>query len=721
MIYLKRLIYSLSIIFILLASLLTFLFTTSPGLYTTIKLLSLFLPGKIHIQQGTGRLINHFSFSKLTYAIGGVQIQISQGSADWQLKTLLHRQLTITAAANTLLVHIKDSSHINMRMPKLPFNLQINKLTINHIRVQHINSIQHAHQLELQASLNNKQWVIHSLKSEIAHLRFNVKANGQVTPPYATSAILQFSPLKPLPYGVQGDIKLEGDIATLRWQGQFNGLVRGDIRGTLKNGFELQTDMNWSVAKWPISTSTTLASHQGHLTINGTLPNVIINANTHIETPVEAEWQITAQIKNKHTDINSTLHLPQSHLNTAITAKGTLYDTQHGKLIVTVNPGSYQLPKGSPIPTLFFKGGDLLVNLTPEALQATGVFTIDPQKTVNLALRIPKFHLTDITTKQAIDGKLNLHINSLDFLQGFSKAVENIHGQLQMNLTATGLLAKPTMKGELLLTNASLSIPKSGLTFSPIQARLQSNNNHWQAQGSITSIDHVITLKGQGDFSPQATGQLSIIGDNFTAIKTANYTINLSPQLAIHFNPTSFYITGNILVPSAQLKPLSFSNTVSLSEDVVFVSKEETTTNPFNISTDVQIKMGQDVALDVKGLRGFLDGAIRIKQLPQSPLNASGELTIRDGKYQAYGQDLVIDQGQLTFTGGLIDNPGIHIRAIRKFSNANSNIADTTQSLDFSAANLDTLPPTCHNRIFYPCFSWASQQAKPANQVANYS
>ena len=390
------------------------------------------------------------------------------------------------------------------------------------------------------------------------------------------------------------------------------------------------------------------------------------------------------------TDIDSTLNLPQTDLKTMLTAKGRLLDAEHGKLVISVLPGSYQLPTTSPIHTLPFKGGDLILNLTPKELLATGTLTIDPQKIIHIALHLPAFHFNQMITKQQrVDGSLNLQVNTLDFLQGFSRTAENIHGQLQMNLTAKGSLAKPNVQGELLLTNGSLSIPKSGLTFTPIQAKLISHDNHWQAEGSITSANQALTLKGQGDFYPQVTGQLNLMGDDFLAVKTPDYTVYLSPQLTMTFNPTSFGVSGSILVPSAKLKPIAFSNTVSLPEDVVFVNQDNTAKNPLNINTDIQIKMGENVALDVKGLRGFLDGAVRIQQSPQSTLNASGQLTIREGKYQAYGQDLIVDQGELTFAGGLIDNPAIHLRAIRKFSK--SDLANANQSLDFSAANIDTI------------------------------
>ena len=63
---------------------------------------------------------------------------------------------------------------------------------------------------------------------------------------------------------------------------------------------------------------------------------------------------------------------------------------------------------------------------------------------------------------------------------------------------------------------------------------------------------------------------------------------------------------------------------------------------------------------------------------------------MRDGTYRAYGQDLIVDQGELIFSGALTDSPGIHLRAIRKFSKSDSTFNNSNQLLDFSAANLDT-------------------------------
>ena len=44
----------------------------------------------------------------------------------------------------------------------------------------------------------------------------------------------------------------------------------------------------------------------------------------------------------------------------------------------------------------------------------------------------------------------------------------------------------------------------------------------------------------------------------------------------------------------------------------------------------------------------------------------TGEITIPEGRYRAYGQRLDVENGRLLFTGSPLDNPGLDIRAVRR-------------------------------------------------------
>ena len=109
--------------------------------------------------------------------------------------------------------------------------------------------------------------------------------------------------------------------------------------------------------------------------------------------------------------------------------------------------------------------------------------------------------------------------------------------------------------------------------------------------------------------------------------------------------------------------------------------------------------MGNDVTLNTKGLRGLLDGNLRIQQSPKSPLNTTGMLTIRDGTYLAYGQDLLIEQGQLIFHGTRLNNPELFIRAIRKFDETSTDASSSNHLFDFNASNLDSIALGAHTTV----------------------
>lgn len=425
---------------------------------------------------------------------------------------------------------------------------------------------------------------------------------------------------------------------------------------------------------------------EAHFGFKGNLSDFTLDAKTHIASPLTAEWQMNAHIKHQQARVKSTLDVAGERLKTLISANSTLRSSNDMLLDIIVSPGIYRLPKGSSISEIPFQGGNVHLLLNSNALNANGLFRIDAQKTIHLTAQVPQFHWDNIQD-QNLKGKLNLHINTLDFIQDPSNTIENLHGQLQLTIMATGKLAKPFIKGDLSLIEGSVSIPKSGLTFSPIQATVRSSQNLWQAQGTIVSNGQTLSLQGQGKFWPEIAGKINVQGNHFAVMKTDQYYIEVSPQLTLVGKQHGMDITGKILVPNAQIKPILFTDAVHLSDDVVFVDKQTTEPAiPYDIKTDVQIIMGDKVELNMKGLTGFLDGTIQVQQQPKNALNARGELTIRNGKYHAYGQDLSIEKGQLLFTGQL-ENPGLNIRAVRKFNNSTVDFSGSNKLLDFDASN----------------------------------
>ncbi len=266
-------------------------------------------------------------------------------------------------------------------------------------------------------------------------------------------------------------------------------------------------------------------------------------------------------------------------------------------------------------------------------------------------------------------------------------------GSASINLRGTDLYSKKYQ------WEASLALPDLTL-FHPDLKNLKTaitakaNASGWSAQGSIIADGKMLSLVGKGNSLPRVTGSVTMEGTDVPLINLPEYKISFSPQLILQFTPEGITLRGNVLIPNAKITPENFTSSQSLTDDATFVG-EDSETKSLPIDSDITVTMGDNVALAVKGISGFLTGSIRLRQIPPGPLNATGELTIREGKYHAYGQNLAIEQGQLLFTGGLIVNPGIHVRATRQFKNSGpnpaTNMSSTNQLFDFNTINVQNL------------------------------
>jgi translocation and assembly module TamB len=84
---------------------------------------------------------------------------------------------------------------------------------------------------------------------------------------------------------------------------------------------------------------------------------------------------------------------------------------------------------------------------------------------------------------------------------------------------------------------------------------------------------------------------------------------------------------------------------------------------------DLTLAMGEDVVLRGFGLEGTLGGSMRVRAQPGREMTGSGTLEV-GGSYSAYGQELQITRGRLTFNGPVSD-PLLDIRAERRIEAEN--------------------------------------------------
>ena len=96
---------------------------------------------------------------------------------------------------------------------------------------------------------------------------------------------------------------------------------------------------------------------------------------------------------------------------------------------------------------------------------------------------------------------------------------------------------------------------------------------------------------------------------------------------------------------------------------------------PFPITADLRLVLGDEVSIDAFGLRGLLRGDLRVIKSPGREPVGDGQISVVDATYRlsgamgvmaAIGKPLTVEQGILVFAKTPLNNPGLVLTAQRE-------------------------------------------------------
>jgi translocation and assembly module TamB len=153
------------------------------------------------------------------------------------------------------------------------------------------------------------------------------------------------------------------------------------------------------------------------------------------------------------------------------------------------------------------------------------------------------------------------------------------------------------------------------------------------------------------------------------------------------FDDYATTVTGNLFIPSTNVRIKELPETaISPSQDaLVHRAGDEQPSTRRKVHIDVAVGLGEDVFFSGFGLSTGIEGAVRLRGGTQTPMTGLGKLSLREGIYKAYGQDLEIERGQLIFNGPL-DNPQLDIRAVRRTTDVVAGIQITGTPLQLRSS-----------------------------------
>ena len=269
------------------------------------------------------------------------------------------------------------------------------------------------------------------------------------------------------------------------------------------------------------------------------------------------------------------------------------------------------------------------------------------------------------TLAEELSGAVQLRMDSIVWLERFAPLyARNIDGKLYLDAELAGRLDAPQIALSGTLENGRLQSPQAGIQVEAIQLALTPADDAVLLTGSALSGEGTLRLDGNLNLTNQ-TLRLRVQGDNVTAVRRPEAEVLVSPDLLYFQQGQTRRITGTVSIPRAQIrlrKPPEGAVSPSEDEKIVGVTQAAAeVTTPFDV--DIELLLGEEVHLFAFGLDTDLTGSLRLAQSERN-LATTGRIDLQSGTFNAYGQQLTIDNGTLIFTGNLT-NPMLDIDAYR--------------------------------------------------------
>jgi translocation and assembly module TamB len=334
---------------------------------------------------------------------------------------------------------------------------------------------------------------------------------------------------------------------------------------------------------------------------------------------------------------------------------------------------SHHTPSGK-IELIKLGTGVVTVNATHAAVATEVSFDAGDVGTINGRANISR--TTARWQDMPLQGELHAQTAELGYVTLYFPEVDKASGRLDANLAISGTLGTPLIEGSIKLTNTELDFFQVNLALRQTDLEATLHDNALNFTGSA----HI----GQGILSAQGAlawrdslpyGQFHMEGTNLRVADIPEAQIDASPNFDFTIKGRQITIAGSVNVPYAKIVPADLTGAVRASTDEVLVGKQPENPNErFEVTSDITLTLGDKVSIDTLGLKARLTGSIAVHSGADNITSGTGELSIEDGKYSAYGRQLDIQRGRLIFNGGVVEDPGIDIRAVKVFPDVTAGI-----------------------------------------------
>ncbi|MBA2654622.1 MAG: translocation/assembly module TamB domain-containing protein [Gammaproteobacteria bacterium] len=605
---------------------------------------------------------------KLDKLQGVVHDQPIEGHGEVILNKRLVSEINLNILSKNSTLQIQQDKNLPERI-----NWKLHVATIDHyfpsakgelLAIGNVSSINTKPTLDSEFTLNNfvfKQYKITRLllqaTGELKHHDIKIKVNTK---------------------DQNGAIHIIGSYASETWKGIIN-----------------QFELNNNNQRWLLAKKAAVVVNKHSLTLS---PFALISSQGHIMLHgtylVGKSLQGKMEIRNFDLSLINFLFPESLRINGKINVAAAADFKKKARLNVAaqLSPGllHYQLHDPETFP---YTGGKINVLMDGDNLKSN-LSILFPDGQVKSTLELPNFKLGATQTHQKIAGNVSFNLNQPRILETLIPTIKNLSGKIMGNYAFSGTLSNPNIAGELNFSQGSFQIPKINLQITNVNIRAKSTNNLILYSGSLTSGKGILNLNGQTKIEQGAFPlELDLQGTNVLICNQPEIKIFATPNMHLALADKTLKLSGNIVIPEANIHPHDFGNTETASDDIVFIQEDgkKVENSSFRMMSSIHLSLGNKIYLNSRGIKGQVRGQMQIEDDPTKATVANGELWLQDGNYSIYGKTLQINDGRLLFTGGPISNPGLNIKATRSLQAKSNSLFASEETIKVGVQVTGTL------------------------------
>ena len=268
-----------------------------------------------------------------------------------------------------------------------------------------------------------------------------------------------------------------------------------------------------------------------------------------------------------------------------------------------------------------------------------------------------------------VSGKIQVSNDNLESLKSMMPVGHIIQGSLIATAQIAGTVSTPKLSGTVNGENLYYRNRQVGIILDNGSLKSHLDGQRWHIDSlTFDRKGGKISLTGDAAYVNNAPDvNAKIVVAQYPILDQTSRRLTVSGNTDISYNSEGITLTGSLKTDMGRFG-FQESSAPTLDDDVIIVGEvKPAPAPPMPLKLNLEFDLNDRLFFVGEGLRVSLGGKLNLTSHTTADVQAVGSIYITRGQYKAYGQDLVVKKGIISFVGPLT-KPNLNIRAERRAS-----------------------------------------------------